>query len=97
MKGRGKLNKNSPKLEDFSITNSVALCVWGMGAFRILRKLGEGPYIPMTDSTGEPLEFYGSTSEVVFNSEITNAYPQARFCIELIDGASLDYIVAERG
>lgn len=87
----GKLTKENPIVEGIQINGEAPIAVYGTGAVRFLRKLGEGPYLPMTDAAGEELEFHGTS--VIFNAEISNRSPQARFAIELIDGASVDYIV----
>lgn len=87
----GKLTKENPIIDGLRINGEASIVVYGTGTVRFLRQLADGPYLPLTDTAGDVLDFDGL--EVIFNAELTNRCPQAKFAIQLIDGDSVDYIV----
>jgi hypothetical protein len=90
---KGTLTKNAPRQEGLRINGEAALALYGGGAVRLLRQLGDGPYLPLTDASGEQVEFF--SEDVLFNGDITNKCPQARFALELMEGTKIDFTILE--
>lgn len=90
-----QLTKDQQTHEGVRINGSASLCMWGSGVVQILRKLGDGPYLPMTDSAGEELILEGAGPEgVLYNADIYNTCPQAQFAFKLVDGGPINFNLA---
>lgn len=87
-----KLTTDSPVSPNIEFIGDAALAIWGNGTVKIYRKVGQSPFLPLTDASGEEVEFSGlSDTDVVFNSDITNNSTQVAYQIRLVDGESVNF------
>lgn len=78
------LTKDNPETNEFRISGEAGVVIVGEGSAQILRKLGDSDYLPLTDGAGEEVIFYGNhENSVMFNSEVVNKLPGARFKIRV--------------
>lgn len=91
----GKLNSECPESEEFTFTGVASFVIWGNGDVQIMRKVGDSPYLPITDAAGNPATFDNDEPDgVILNVDLENKSRSAKFKLLAETDLEIEYSIS---
>ena len=88
------LEGETAESQEFSFTGTAQIAIWGNGSVCLLKKVGDSPWLPLTDPSGNVIMFENDEADgVILNTDISNSSRAVKFKIQATDAVNVTCMV----